>query len=249
MGEHRNGGSPPDDGGESYARDLPELPPEWGEVVVPDDLSELDAEVRAVRRELRRTGADVRARNERSGGAQSGTDVRAGDREPVALRVPIAIMVVAVLMALVSLVVMTWGRTPAPSLPSVTLSANAGGTDLSGLVLQEAGGAHVALQPLLPALLLLVDGVSEGPELVRGVAALAPGAVTVVAVGIASPAATAFPGNVRLLADPAAQLASMFSPAPGRTATAIAVDLTGRVVTVVRGAVRLADLEPITSRW
>jgi hypothetical protein len=231
MGEHRNGGSPPDDGGEPYARDLPELPPEWGEVVVPDDLSELDAEVRAVRRELRHT------------------HVRAGDREPVALRVPIAIMVVAVLMALVSLVVMTWGRTPAPSLPSVTLSANAGGTDLSGLVLQEAGGAHVALQPLLPALLLLVDGVSEGPELVRGVAALAPGAVTVVAVGIASPAATAFPGNVRLLADPAAQLASMFSPAPGRTATAIAVDLTGRVVTVVRGAVRLADLEPITSRW
>jgi hypothetical protein len=231
MGEHRNGGSPPDDGGEPYARDLPELPPEWGEVVVPDDLSELDAEVRAVRRELRRTG------------------VRVGDREPVALRVPIAIMVVAVLMALVSLVVMTWGRTPARPLPSVTLSASAGGTDLSGIVLQDADGAQVALQPLLPALLLLVHGVREGPELVREVAALAPAAVTVVAVGIASPAATAFPGNVALLTDPTAQLASRFSPAPDPTATAIMVDMTGRVVNVVRGASRLADLEPITARW
>jgi hypothetical protein len=237
MGEHRNGGSPPDDGGESYARDLPELPPEWGEVMVPDDLSELDAEVRAVRRELRRTGAQV------------------GDREPLALRVPIAIMVVAVLMALVSLVVMAWGRAPVQPLPSVTLSARAGGIDLSGLVLQEADGAPVVVRPLLPALLLLVDGVAEGPELVRGVAAQAPPAVTVIAVGIASPTVTArqdreaFPGNVRLLYDPAAQLASLFTPAPGPTATAIAVDLTGHVVTVVRGARRVADLEPITARW
>jgi hypothetical protein len=230
MGEHRNGGSPPDDGGESYARDLPELPPEWGEVIIPDDLSELDTEVRAVRRELRRSG------------------VRVGDREPVALRVPIAIMVIAVLMALVSLVVMTWGRSPARPLPSVTLSASAGGTDLSGIVLQEASGAHVALQPLLPAIVLLVDGVRDAAELVRAVAALAPPAVTVVAVGLASPV-TAFPANVRLLADPAAQLASLFTPASGRTATAIAVDMTGHVIAVVRGALRLADLEPITSRW
>jgi hypothetical protein len=237
MGEHRNGGSPPDDGGEPYARDLPELPPEWGDVTIPDDLSALDAEVRAVRRELRRTG------------------VRIGDREPVALRVPIAIMVVAVLMALVSLVVMTWGRTPARPLPSVTLSASAAATDLSGMVLQDANGAPVALQPLLPALVLLVNGMPDAADLVRGVAALAPGPVTIVAVGIHPPTATtsqdreAFPGNVRLLADPAARLASLFTPAPGPTTTAIMVDLTGRVGTIVRGAGRVADLEPITSRW
>jgi hypothetical protein len=236
MGEHRNGGSPPDDGGEPYARDLPELPPEWGEIVVPDDISELDAEVRAVRRELRRT------------------KVRIGDREPVALRVPIAIMVVAVLMALVSLVVMTWGRPPLRPMPSATLSATAGGTDLSGIVLREGNGAPVALPPLLPAVVLLVDRCGC-PDLVRDVAALAPAPVTVIAVGLVSPGGpagqdrAAFPANVRLLADPMAHLASRFTPAPGPTATAIMVDMTGRVVGLVRGARRIADLEPITSRW
>src|SRR3954452_15929492 len=33
--------------------DLPDLPDEWGVIVIPDDLSELDDEVRAVRAELR----------------------------------------------------------------------------------------------------------------------------------------------------------------------------------------------------
>ena len=47
-----NGGIWPGDGGS--ADGLPGLPEEWGVIVVPDDLSELSAEVTAVQAELRR---------------------------------------------------------------------------------------------------------------------------------------------------------------------------------------------------
>src|SRR3954463_12808252 len=49
MGTRRDGngnGWPPDG--------LPDLPPEWGTVIIPDDLSELAEESSRVRRELRR---------------------------------------------------------------------------------------------------------------------------------------------------------------------------------------------------
>jgi len=46
-----NGGDLPHDGGTPDG--LPELPEEWGVIVIPDDLSELADEVRAVRAELR----------------------------------------------------------------------------------------------------------------------------------------------------------------------------------------------------
>src|SRR3954464_9707963 len=43
-----NGGPPPGGGG------LPDLPPEWGVIIIPDDPSELAPEIDEVRRELRR---------------------------------------------------------------------------------------------------------------------------------------------------------------------------------------------------
>src|SRR5919107_3019719 len=45
-----NGGDWPFDGGSPDG--LPDLPEEWGVIVIPDDLSELADEVRAVRAEL-----------------------------------------------------------------------------------------------------------------------------------------------------------------------------------------------------
>ena len=48
-----NGGNWPPDGGSPDG--LPDLPEEWGVIVVPDDLSELAEEVDAVRAELHRT--------------------------------------------------------------------------------------------------------------------------------------------------------------------------------------------------
>src|SRR4029450_4472449 len=49
-GASDNNGWPPDGG---TPDDLPDLPEEWGVIVIPDDLSELADEVRAVRAELR----------------------------------------------------------------------------------------------------------------------------------------------------------------------------------------------------
>ena len=39
---------------------LPDLPPEWGEVVIPDDPAELDEEAEVVRKELRRAARKAR---------------------------------------------------------------------------------------------------------------------------------------------------------------------------------------------
>src|SRR5690349_7377150 len=48
-GASDNGGWPPDGGSSD---ELPDLPEEWGVIVIPDDLSELSDEVEAVRAEL-----------------------------------------------------------------------------------------------------------------------------------------------------------------------------------------------------
>jgi hypothetical protein len=222
MGDLRNGGSPPEDG-------LPGLPPEWGEIVIPDDLSELDGEVRAVRRELRRGAVSV------------------ADREPVALRVPIVIMVVAVLMALVSLFVMTWGRPPVRrGVPVVSLTASTtsvGWMDLSDVVLRDAAGSPTTLEPYFPAVILLMNG-CDCPDLVREVAETVPPTVTVVVVGPVAPSAIL--GNVRLLIDPGGRLSSLVGPAPVSGATAIVVDAGGRTVTTARGVRTAAEIGPIT---
>jgi len=235
MGDLRNGDSSPDDGGDSYARDLPELPPEWRNIVIPDDLSGMEAEVRAVRQELRR---EERRR----------PTVRVGEREPVALRVPIVIMVVAVLMALVSLFVMTWGRAPARSLPVATATAPAtdSSPDLSGLILHDASGAPVALDTLVPVVILLMDR-CDCPGLPAEVAAASPAAVTVVVIGLAASALpTALPTNVRRLNDRTARLGPRFARPSGSGATAIIVDRAGRVVSVVHDVRRAATIGPIT---
>src|SRR5215218_1268648 len=48
-GASDNGGRSPDGGSPD---DLPDLPEEWGVIVIPDDLSELSDEVDAIRAEL-----------------------------------------------------------------------------------------------------------------------------------------------------------------------------------------------------
>ena len=51
-GAHDNDGNSPDD--------LPDLPEEWGVIVIPDDLSELSDDVEAIRAELRLAGPQTR---------------------------------------------------------------------------------------------------------------------------------------------------------------------------------------------
>ncbi|MGW4500122.1 hypothetical protein ACWENR_16100, partial [Micromonospora sp. NPDC004336] len=80
---------------------LPDLPPEWGRVVVPDDAAALAAEAEQVRRELR--------------AAAPHAGRRPGARAPLAL--PLLVLLVAVLTTVAGLVAVTWPRSGRTSTP------------------------------------------------------------------------------------------------------------------------------------
>src|SRR5215475_13044815 len=90
------GPPPPDNGG------LPDLPPEWGVVVIPDDRGELDRESAELRRERRR--AARRARWRRRFGLPPKANVD-GDTAPIGT--PLLIMAIAIVAALTSLFAIT----------------------------------------------------------------------------------------------------------------------------------------------
>ena len=84
--DNGGGGRPPDDG--SFRGGLPDLPPEWGTIVIPDDAAELDDEATRLRREIRQQAWRTRLRGLVGLGP-------AGD--PNSLGVPVVIMAVAVM--------------------------------------------------------------------------------------------------------------------------------------------------------
>lgn len=88
---------------------LPDLPPEWGEVLIPDDVSELDEEAASVRKELRRQARRTRHR--------IWTDrwrrrlrlpQRIDDPEEPSLFLPMLVLGVALLITLLSLLMIAW---------------------------------------------------------------------------------------------------------------------------------------------
>ncbi|MGS2613077.1 hypothetical protein ACVCAH_00870 [Micromonospora sp. LZ34] len=192
---------------------LPDLPPEWGRVVVPDDASALAEEATRIRRELRRAG---RARS------------------PLAF--PLLVLLVAVLTTVAGLFAVTWPRSARTDQPTVAprpTPADLTGRPLPALDLVDAGQSPVPLRGLLPAVIVLVDGCAC-PDRVTEAAAAAPAAVTVVSVadGLAGTPPPA-PG-VRPLADPAGGLrAFLHLPARPGTATVLLVDRSGVLVRVV----------------
>ena len=197
MGELRpDPGGPPEDGSGARGHGLPDLPPEWGTVIIPDDASELDDEATALRRELRR-GRHIRLRG------ALGTPV--GSEPQPSLGIPVVIMAVAVLTTMVSLFVVTWGRPVSVAPPSVTAAsaptvpATANGA-LADVVLVDSGGLRVRLSTLLPAVLLLVDGCACD-QLALATAAIAPVGVQVVPVARSAPSLAAAPANMRPLTD------------------------------------------------
>jgi hypothetical protein len=217
MGDLRpgnGGGMPPDDG--AYP-DLPDLPPEWGTIVIPDDPAELAAEADEVRRELRRQAWRNRLR------ALVGLGPRRGNAP--SLGVPLVIMSVAVVTTLLSLFVVTWdhGRaTTTPVGPDAALEQTA--VPLSAVTLTDAAGSRVRLGDVLPALLLMVED-CDCDELIGDIAASAPKLITVVPVS-AEPACAVDTGkNVRCLADPAGVVTGRF-PKPADVAPSLAVDPT-----------------------
>ncbi len=115
MGDLRpdNGGPwPPDEGG-GHSKGLPDFPPEWGTIVIPDDASELDIEAEQVRREL-----SQETRRDQVGRLFGVPfPYSSGAEAPSGLGVPLVIMAVAILTTLISLFVVTWDRRPDQPLP------------------------------------------------------------------------------------------------------------------------------------
>ena len=90
MGDLRpnnGGGMPPDDGGGAYPGDLPDFPPEWGTIVIPDDAAELDEDAHALRRELRR--------DSRRGRLRSAFGLASADQDAPSLGVPVVSVTLA----------------------------------------------------------------------------------------------------------------------------------------------------------
>jgi hypothetical protein len=116
-----NGGGQPPDG-------LPDLPPEWGIVIIPDDPSELAQESARVRRELRQQTRQRRWRR-RLHLPPPQPQPAAGDEEAPTLGVPLLVISIAVIATLVSLFAVAWPNTqPRPHLePTAVATTPAGG--------------------------------------------------------------------------------------------------------------------------
>ena len=148
-----NGDIPPSDDS-----DLPELPPEWRSIVIPDDASALADEAAVVRRELRERAhpgppAPIATRR--------GFLVRLITRPPgeAALRIPLVIMAIAVITTLTSLFLVSWlGQArPASTQRTPTGQTPSPGRTLPALDLVAADGSSTPLRALLPAVFVLTD--------------------------------------------------------------------------------------------
>jgi hypothetical protein len=251
MGDLRPDGNgvPPDDGG-PHRDDLPDFPPDWGPVIIPDDASELDDEADALRRELRR--------HARQSTLRAALGLRPprphSNRHKISpLGIPAVIMAVALLVTLISLLVVVWGSQPTTTPPSsgplgpgpVPATTNVSDSSPEGLgdiVLNDADGRSVRLDNRLPAVVLLVDR-CDCATLAPDLAALAPTGVSVVAV--AERVTGTSNANVQALADPNGLLrAKVADPARPAAPAAIAVllDSRGGVVAIRPGVLTAAEL-------
>ncbi len=253
MGDLRpdNGGPwPPDDGG-GHSNGLPDFPPEWGTIVIPDDASELDNEAEQVRREL-----SQEARRDQVGRLLGVPfPYSSAATAPSGLGVPLVIMAVAILTTLISLFVVTWDRRPDQPLP--VTAAPGGGTSaeqpapdtpVTDLAFVDSTGLRTRLGDLLPAVILFVDGCACTDLVIGAASAAAPDGIHVVAVAPTAPNLAGAPAGVKALADPGAILRSRY--APGGSATdATSGLLINRAGEVKRVNIRTVDdLTPHLSR-
>ncbi|RKR88961.1 hypothetical protein BDK92_3295 [Micromonospora pisi] len=218
---------------------LPELPPDWGPIVIPDDPAELAAEAALIRRELRQRARRAAWRR-RLGLSRNSHS---------ALRITMLIMPLAVLAALGSLIAVVWpGQHRQPPAPRVS-TGGAPGRTLPALDLVDSEAAPVALRGLLPAVILLTDGCACANQVAAAAGAAPPG-VTVIAVTsdrsrpspLPSPPVAA--GSVRNLADPAGELRGLVQVAPQPDhPTAVLVDHTGHIVRILPDLTSPADYQ------
>jgi hypothetical protein len=220
-----NGGERPPEGG-----GVPDLPPEWGVIVIPDDAAELDDEAGALRREWRRA-ARINRWRQRLGLAP----VRIGGHSGSSLALPLLIMSIAIVATLTSLFALVWPNHPVRR-AGIQPSAATTAATLADVTLYDAQAKPVRLRDNLPAVILLVDGCDCG-SLISAVASGVPATVAVVAVAHVAPAvpsqppppdstgpASAVPATrVRALSDPAGALLTMFRSTTNPPGTAVAL--------------------------
>ena len=252
-----NGGGWPPDGG--VPDGLPELPPEWRDIVIPDDLSALDDEVAAVRAELR--GPSDRTRWQRF---LRRAGLRRTRRGGAGMRGPALIIAMAVLVTLASLWASAWPGPARP--PSTQRTANSNDNQiLPALELLDVDGRPVPLRGQVPAVILMIDGCDCAPLVADTVAAVRPGIAVITVVSQPSgtaPALTAGPvpptgaappaqaiATLRELRDPTGELRSTFTFAdPDGNAAVLLVDRTGKIVRSVQRTASVEVFRPDLAR-
>jgi hypothetical protein len=227
------GGERPQEGG-----GLPDLPPEWGTIIIPDDAGALDDEGVAIRRQFRR--AAIRRRWRRRLHLPAETARRTTDDSP-GLAIPLLIMSIAVIATLVSLFAVAWpGRAPktAPRVGSPTSAPVA--VSLSGVSLQDTDGVPIGLENLAPAVVLVVDGCSC-EQLIRSTADAVAAAKSTAKILVVATRPPTLPAGlnakvtIRSLADPNSSVrASVPALAGDHTTAAVLVDGSGKLVKAVR---------------
>lgn len=236
------GGRAPDGGG------LPDLPPEWGTIIIPDDPAELAKESSAIRRELRRFARRNRWRRR----LRLPLLTEAGSRETPTLGLPVLIMAIALAATITSLFALAWPAAAPRPVASPAQHPGAAPSAVPDLAFTDADGAPVKVRNVLPAVLLvLADGCDCG-NLELATAQAVPAGVTVLAVGHDAPTLPSpRPSGLRLraLADPGGQLRTTFGGSPATSATiAVLVRGTGDVLRVVHPVLTLADFRESLSQ-
>jgi hypothetical protein len=174
------------------------VPPEWGPVVIPDDVSALSNETAAIRKQFRRDARRYRWRRRLRLTAPR-------NRETASLAVPLAIMAIAVVATLISLFAVAWpGGYPDGSPNAGSVTTNARPLPLPDLKLRDTDGVDVPIRELAPAVIVLVDG-CDCERVINNLAAAVDPRVSVLVVTTPNPYASssAQPGVSGAPANPA----------------------------------------------
>lgn len=240
-----NGGNVPPDGS-GRPDDLPNFPPEWGVVVIPDTPAELADVAAQVRRELR---WEARRRRWRRRLRLPPAPPRRPDE--AGLGVPLLVVSIAVLATIVSLFTVAWpgpaGQAQLQPTPATVATLPADASVVS------RDGTPLRVRDTLPAVILLVEGCACETLIAEAAAVTTTSGrpVGLLAVGGATPPATPpgktpAPGdNVWVAADPDRALRSAvpgLAEPRAPAASALLVDAAGRVLRVLPTVTSVADL-------
>ena len=242
-----NGGDWPFDGGSPD--ELPDLPEEWGVIVIPDDLSELAEEVEAIRAELRLD--EPRTRWQRFAARPLVRRLR--HVANVALKAPVLIIMMAVLVTVASLFASAWPGPPRSPATQRTAGTTGDRIDtLPALELVDTAAHPIALRNKLPAVVLITDGCDCARLIADTTTAVRPAVAVVIVTSGPPPSAGVTPPTgatpqaqgktVRALRDPTGTLRrSLKLPEPDGLAVAVLVDGTGQITGLVRSARSVDD--------